>query len=97
MSDLDKNKVIEALAGALQVIGLVVDQFKSEAPVAAARAKSAADALTAISMILGAVSRGDMAKFSPERAQDDIDRLRASLAANDAATDAAIHEKFPEK
>lgn len=59
-----------------------------------ARVKQAADALTAIGVIVQTVKNGDIEKLDPSLAEEELRRLLAAISDNDASADGAMAEKF---
>lgn len=79
------TSVISLAAYGLEQIGAIL---KSDA------AGDAAAALRAIGAIYNAIDSAAVGHVTPESARAEIDRLVATLQANDAAADRALDDKF---
>jgi len=92
MSEIQKRLITAALHG-LDVIGTLAEGTGS------AKGKSTAQAMTAIGAIVEGIQAGFAREVSPVEVLKQIDaavaQLEADVAANDAAADAALDQKFP--
>ncbi len=93
--------VQEILKAAGAVAPLVVDALQAVKELidrhAGVSGKDAADILTAVRAIVSELDRVEAGQVTPERARDEINRVRAALAQNDARADAIIRRRKEEE
>jgi hypothetical protein len=57
---------------------------------------TAAGVLTVVNVILATIQEGFVKKITPERVREELAKLTANMAQNDATADTAVDDKFPQ-
>jgi hypothetical protein len=90
-------KLPENKTEAFDLAELAIDGLNTIAlAVGGATAGTAAGVLTVVRVILATIEEGFDGKITPQRAHEEIEKLRNNMTANDAAADKALADKFKE-
>jgi hypothetical protein len=84
--------LVGLLSSALELIAAILERGRARRETASL--DSAADELTAISVILAAVKGGSLGEADLEKAEADLSILRQAIMGADEAADAAVRAKF---